>query len=158
MRVYGHDESATATVCTKIMYHHINCIVYVLITLNHGHSAVLYTRNMSSRPIYDPQPGKNSPPKCYVRSRFWCITSTVFVQTLSYLTHLRVYIIRRQQYAVVTVFNTCNISNRLIYDPQPGKNTPRNCPVRSRSRSITSTIFVKMLFYLTQFPIYVIRR
>ena len=43
MRVSGHDESATAAVCTKIMYHHINCIVYVLITLNHGQSAVFYT-------------------------------------------------------------------------------------------------------------------
>ena len=95
---------------------------------------------------YDPQPGKISPQKCYVRSRFWCITSTVFVQTLSYLTHLRVYITRRQQYAVVTVFNTCNISNRLIYDPQPGKNTPRKCRVRNRSRPITSTIFVKRYF------------
>ena len=125
MRVSGHDESATATVCTKIMYHHINCIVYVLITLNHGQSAVLYTCNMSSRPIYDPQPHKISPKKCHIRSRFWRIMSTIFVQTLSYMTQLRVYIIRRQQYAVVTVVNTCNNSNRLIYDPQPDKNTQK---------------------------------
>ena len=60
-----------------------------------------------------------------IRSRFWRILSTVFVQTLSYMTQLRVYIIRRQQYAMVTVVNTCNNSNRLKYDPQPGKKTPK---------------------------------
>ena len=118
---------------------------------------VFNTCSMSSRPIYDPQPDKISPQKCHIRSRFWRIMSTIFVQTLSYMTQLRVYIIRRQQYAVVTVVNTCNNSNRLIYDPQPGKNTPRNCHVRSRSWPITSTIFVKTLSYLTQFCIYVIR-
>ena len=86
---------------------------------------VFNTCSMSSRPIYDPQPDKNSPQKCHDRSRFWRIRSIIFVQTLSHLTQLCVYIIRRQYYAVVVVVNACNISNRLIHYPQPGKNTPR---------------------------------
>ena len=56
---------------------------------------------------------------------FGVIPSTIFVQTLSYMTQLRVYIIRRQQYAMVTVVNTCDNSDRLKYDPQPGKKHPK---------------------------------
>ena len=148
----------TSTVFVQTLSYLTHLRLYITRRQQYAVVTVVNTCNISNRLIYDPQPGKNTPRNCPVRSRFWCITSTVFIQTLSYLTHLRVYIIRRQQYAVVTVFNTCNISNRLIYDPQPGKNTPRNCRIRSRSRPITSTIFVKTLFYLTQFPIYVIRR
>ena len=85
-----------------------------------------------------------------VWSRSWPITSTIFVKTLSYLTQFPIYIIRRYYYAVETVFNMLSMSNRPIYDPQPDKNSPQKCHVRSRCWRITSTVFVQTLSYITQ--------
>ena len=56
-------------------------------------------------------------PNGHVRSTSWPITSTNFTKTLSYLIQIYVYIMRRQEDAVVTVFNTYSMSNSPISDP-----------------------------------------
>ena len=56
----------------------------------------------------------------------WSITSTDFSKTLSYLIQIYVYIMRRQDDAVVTVFNTYSMSNSPIHDPEVGTNIPTN--------------------------------
>ena len=63
------------------------------------------------------------PPNGHIRSGSWPIKSSVLVIRLSYIILLCVNLMRRQHYAVVTVFKTYSMSNSPIYDTERGTKT-----------------------------------